>query len=96
MTTQTIHVRGKHLEKGQVRDPDHCPVARALREAGFPRASVTLSMRIDGVVLLQNVPRIHQQMRVENHDLYRRITAYDYGGAMTPFTFTLELPETTT
>jgi hypothetical protein len=88
---KTIHVLAKHITVGKVRDFRCCPVALALQEAGYRDAIVTVSRRNpDQVQFYGVVPG--QILDVEDTDLYEKIDAYDCGGLMKPFSFTLELP----
>lgn len=76
-----IKVTQKHIDKGEAGYVAQCPIALALREAGYKRAGVSLGRWSyeDG-----HSPRI---MHKNTHSMSRFVRRFDRGLPVVPFTF---------
>lgn len=87
---RTIQVTADHIARGKPRSPCHCPVALALREAGFPNASVGVT-----VFVLNRQENDDECIPLPEPALIF-IPAFDEGCPdLQPFSFQIEEPETT-
>lgn len=77
-----INVTQEHIDRGTKKECSKCPVALALKDAGFPNAFV-------GVFSIW--PFEMTRLDVSN-EVEEFIAAFDCGSIVKPFSFNLELP----
>jgi len=79
--THTIEVKQEHLNKGKKHKCNECPVALALKDAGFSGVNVTyFSATLNGTY-------VPLSKTVESY-----IKAFDADKPVSPFTFQVEFP----
>ncbi|PWU15831.1 MAG: hypothetical protein C5B50_14730 [Verrucomicrobia bacterium] len=81
-----IIVSREDIQRGQRRDPEDCPVARALRRAGIGHSGVM------GAAITFTDEQQHTTLLLLPGEVQEWIARFDQGGEAEPFDFDLVLP----
>jgi len=81
-----IIVSRDDIQRGQRRDPEDCPVARALRRAGIAHSGVM------GAAITFTDEQQHTTLLLLPGEVQEWIARFDQGGEAEPFEFELVLP----
>ncbi len=84
----TITVTREDIDNGQRRDPEDCPVARALRRAGVSHSGVM------GAAITFTDHQQHTTLLLLPGQVQEWIAMFDQGATVGPFEFELALPPT--
>jgi hypothetical protein len=74
-----VRVMRKHIKAGKRRSPSFCPVALALRDAGFTKVSVDCTIEVKQLQYVQVTPKT----------VLAFIRNFDTGRLVKPFSFRL-------